>query len=137
MPAKPGKDFVRHQLTKVLQSLQSTFPPMLLKKSLQMQGKGALLLQRDKRLPSVKKGPLFNNAFFHCRLSWIWVRTIFYLSDLTSFGEALVNAIEEGKGIQYLVFVINDPEITLINKHLIGFCIQFALHNFLFPKFLK
>jgi hypothetical protein len=31
MPAKPGKDFVGHQLTKVLQSLHSTLPPMLLK----------------------------------------------------------------------------------------------------------
>ncbi len=31
MPAKPGKDFVTHQLTKVLQSLHTTLPPMLLK----------------------------------------------------------------------------------------------------------
>jgi hypothetical protein len=56
---------------------------------------------------------------------------------LNQVQRALVKAIEEGKGIQYLVFVINDPETIEINKHLIGFCRQFALHNFLFPKFLK
>jgi predicted nucleotidyltransferase len=31
MPAKPGKDFVTHQLTKALQTLHKTLPPMLLK----------------------------------------------------------------------------------------------------------
>lgn len=36
-----------------------------------------------------------------------------------------------------LVFIMNDQETIELNKHLVGYCRQFGVHNYLMPKFLK
>ena len=55
---------------------------------------------------------------------------------LNQVQKALIKASEEEKK-EYLVFILNDQETIDINKHIIGFCRQFAIHNYLLPKFLK
>ena len=41
---------------------------------------------------------------------------------LNQVQKALIKAQEDSKVQEYVVFIINDPETTEINKHLIGFC---------------
>ena len=131
MPAKPSKDFVAYNLSRLLKNLS------------QQQEEETSLLEGVKPPPS-KRQKLSPDDLRLEKMAEISLlsKKGSLLIGLNKVQKALTNAASPTGGSQalveqYVVFILNDQETIDMNKHIVGFCRQFGFHNFLLPKFLK